>query len=343
MTAWYFFGWYPYSVRLQTCQVVILDQKIKAYLTSNSGKILLLLFFILGISLFEILSRFVIGPEIVIYYFSDGYFEFEPSQSGWMGFTYSKTRINSLGYRGPELDLTKKEKTLFLGDSFTYGYLLYENETIPYYYGLEFADNQSINGGVPSYGLGHMRIRYARSPIKDDLDFVIVILIKEDFYRLIEKKVNSPEKVVLRQFKKISVLASVVELELKRFATNLRIALYVLGFIRDEDFPPVQYEPFSDEHNLQKLLDFDAEIKKNNSVPVFVFYEFEKSNYSESAEAFCVVENLNCITDVPSAFAGMPLSSLKLYDNAHPSSESNEAVAKHIGNYLRQGFGVPIS
>ncbi|MDO8633935.1 MAG: SGNH/GDSL hydrolase family protein [archaeon] len=257
-----------------------------------------------------------------------------------MSFTYSKTRINSLGYRGAEIDLNKKEKTLFLGDSFTYGYLIDENETIPYYYGLEFTDSPGINGGVPSYGLDHLRVRYMRSPLKGDLDFVIVILIKEDFYRPIDKKVNSPERVILRQFKKISVLASVVELELKRFATNLRIALYVLGFIKDEDFPPVQYEPFSDERNLQKLLDFDAEIKKDNSVPVFVFYEFEKSNYSESAETFCAIENLNCITDVPGAFAGMPMSGLKLYDNAHPSGKSNEVVAKHISNYIKQIFGV---
>lgn len=63
--------------------------------------------------------------------------------------------INSLGYRGPEIPRRKEPKTLrilCLGDSFTYGSYVSNNETFPYYLQRKFSENhlpvEVINGGL---------------------------------------------------------------------------------------------------------------------------------------------------------------------------------------------------
>jgi lysophospholipase L1-like esterase len=66
-------------------------------------------------------------------------------------------RLNIDGYRGADWDLEKdSERILFLGDSFTFGWGVQDQETYPFYFQRELNQSKKntyvINAGIPGYG-----------------------------------------------------------------------------------------------------------------------------------------------------------------------------------------------
>lgn len=271
-----------------------------------------ILFFFL---LFEIFLRATMGEYIQKETYSDGSWEFRPNQNGWIETFFSGIKINSLGCRGQEVDFTSGKRALFLGDSFVFGWLLSEKQTIPYFF--ELASEQKIktcNASAPGYGIGHMASKYKRFPFKPDI--TIITLITYDFFRPMDPAMNSSDRVSLRKIIRSSSAASFM-------LNTLNFSVYSPQEI-------VLSEEIFTENNKKKIIELTEEIKKDNSVPVFVFYEYEKTKYSIEAEKFCKDQELTCITDVYSFFSGMTIDDLTIKDKAHPSALANKIFAAKL-------------
>jgi hypothetical protein len=98
----------------------------------------------------------------------------------------AKIKINSLGFRGEEISLTKKpgvRRVLFSGDSFTFGHAVGEHETLPYLVGEELNRShpgtfEVINGGVYGYSTANeleLFIKYGL-PLKPDIVVILVMI-----------------------------------------------------------------------------------------------------------------------------------------------------------------------
>lgn len=106
------------------------------------------------------------------------------------GFTFPNSKhatINKAGYRGPEIIL-EKPTMLFLGDSFTFGYAIGDEDTLTSNLREEFerrglTDINLINGGVPGYGLYQM-LEWYHFKFKDTFPEIIVLnIIEGDIFR----------------------------------------------------------------------------------------------------------------------------------------------------------------
>jgi lysophospholipase L1-like esterase len=98
-------------------------------------------------------------------------------------------RINSLGFRGAEISPVKRPgmtRVLFLGDSFTFGHGLSENETLPYLVGRDLEHNypgkfEVINGGVYGYSTADELNFLKKFGVPLQPDVVVTLLMTNDF------------------------------------------------------------------------------------------------------------------------------------------------------------------
>jgi hypothetical protein len=109
-------------------------------------------------------------------------------------------RINSLGFRGDEFSLAKtpgRMRVLFLGDSYTFGHGLGEEETLPYVVGQQLERThpgryEVINGGVYGYCTANELEYFMKYglPLKPDI-VVILVMIHDMFDNPSWYEVNS--------------------------------------------------------------------------------------------------------------------------------------------------------
>lgn len=98
-------------------------------------------------------------------------------------------RINSLGFRGPEIPLVKKPgvvRVLFLGDSFTFGHGLGENDTFPFAVGERLEREypgkfEVVNGGVYGYSTADELNLFAKYGVALKPDIVVTLFMMNDF------------------------------------------------------------------------------------------------------------------------------------------------------------------
>jgi hypothetical protein len=97
--------------------------------------------------------KYEADPELLV--------RFKPNQDGFInlnnGLSAQRVRINELGLRGTNLQNTSSRRILFLGDSFTFGLGVEENESFATLVGYALGEDISvINGGQPGYGIYQM-------------------------------------------------------------------------------------------------------------------------------------------------------------------------------------------
>lgn len=94
-------------------------------------------------------------------------------------------QTNSLGLRNPELVLPKppdQTRIVFIGDSFTFGFGVAENEAFPRLVGnilqsqLPARTIEAVNAGMPGVGTGRYWVRYNGQNYAKDADIVVVSL-----------------------------------------------------------------------------------------------------------------------------------------------------------------------
>ena len=97
-------------------------------------------------------------------------------------------RVNSLGFRGPEISPLKKpgvRRILFLGDSFMFGAGLKEHETLPYAVSQELerrhaGDFEAINGGVYGYQTANELEFFMKYGVPLNPDIVVILVMTHD-------------------------------------------------------------------------------------------------------------------------------------------------------------------
>jgi hypothetical protein len=100
----------------------------------------------------------------------------------------AEIRVNSLGFRGPEISPVKKpgvRRVLFLGDSFTFGAGLKEHETLPYAVNQELERRHSgnfevINGGVYGYQTANELELFTKYGAPLNPDIVVILVMTHD-------------------------------------------------------------------------------------------------------------------------------------------------------------------
>ncbi len=113
------------------------------------------------------------------------------------------TRTNSRGFRNAEEHDPKvpdgKMRILCSGDSFTFGYGVDNDHANCNLLAGEDPRLQTVNMGVPGYGLDQMYLLYKRDGLKLDHDVHLISVIREDFKRMSDAKFLNANKPFLRQ------------------------------------------------------------------------------------------------------------------------------------------------
>lgn len=306
--------------------------KIKTRLKPIILNLILLLFIILILLLFaEIFSRIIIGNKLTFHFEEDGFFYPNFNQEGWQhsDAVFNTARINNIGARGEDVDISKimnHSKYVFFGDSFTFGWLLRDNETISEYFREEnnLSYEEVINYASPGYGIDHMQRSYKNHlDLLGEGDTIILILIDHDFTRPITPQNKNLAKIFLKH-------SSFLSYSYERMGP----LLYKIkdGF----GVQPKKEGVYFDEYDFYKILEIKNISDKNNQKLIVVFYEFQSTNFSKTASKLCSNNQISCITNVPYFINNLNDSSIIFaVDGGHPSEHSNKVVAEGIANFIK--------
>ncbi len=154
----------------------------------------------------EVVCR-VFFPDIQLRYTHDpeALYFFEPNQRGIQilsnGLPSPPATINELGLRGPQLR-QEGRKILLLGDSFTFGAGVADEETFASRLDVMLGEQVSVvNGGQPGYGLFQMEATLRRLVEVIKPEIVVVIVWQGDFLR---RPPNEGERETLFRNQRIS-------------------------------------------------------------------------------------------------------------------------------------------
>ena len=314
-----------------------MQKKIKRLFLNKELYInLLILFFVILIFLIigEILSRIILGKVLVKQYETDGFYYLKPNQEGWYPPpTFEKTRINNIGSRGRDVDIDwikENNKYVFFGDSFTFGWILKDDETLPYHFqkSLELSDNQVINFAVGGYGVDHMTTSYDRNNyLFKEGDIFFLVLIDHDFVRKIEPLKMNPLKFFFWEIKRHSSFLSLLYESTGKLQFTIKKFFGTQIEFNDEYF---------DEKGFEKVLQFNSILKENDQKLLVVFYEYNETNFSKKAVELCNKNNITCITNVPSFIDNLKENEAMTAKDGHPSNYSNKVVAEGLANFIKE-------
>ena len=292
-----------------------------------------LLLFCAGILVFllvgEAAIRLIWGPKIITNTTPDGLYYLAPNQRGWYSLDFP-IATNRFTYRGPDIpdgDLASKPNVIFLGDSFTFGWLLRDDQTIPAQVQSSAAAQgiqlNGIDAAMGGYGTDHLILRFAQIKSNQKNRAVVFILTPFDVYRQIEKTpATSPD--LLHTIRANSAFLAWLSDQVK---------IVLAGFKKDPAAHPVvtnSFLPATREAATQKLLTLKKMAEDANAVPLFVIYEYYRTDYSNDAATVCAANKLNCITSVPEILSALPADQYYCSDHAHPSAEANRVLADAI-------------
>ena len=305
-----------------------------------------ILIFLIPLGIGEIITRTLMGKRLLFETIEkDGFYRFKPSQEGWYLYNVlAPARINNVGARGEDVDLDQwhqKQKFFFFGDSFTFGYALQEDETIPYYFMREgnLSPTEVLNFGNSAFGVYHMMRTYdLYQQWMRPRDTIVMIIIEDDFYRTLKDYQRTKLKDFLWRIREHSSF----------IAWFITASQQVAGRGVADFLNHLKKEKLSTDYNQRKdifredgpmLVDFYKKVRQNGQQLVFVFYEYELSDYSKKAQDFCRKNGLQCVAKIYNLFEPLRQRRLPLvcgYDFLHPSMYSNQVVSKGIWTWLAQ-------
>lgn len=298
----------------------------------------------------EIVTRALLGKRLLFEEIrQDGFYRFKPNQKGWYLYnTRAPATINNISARGDSVDLKlfpQINQYFFFGDSFTFGYALKDGETLPHYFMKKggLSPNHVINFGNSAFGTYHMMqtYDYYQKWIQPG-DTVVMVMIEDDFYRVLDGYQSTPLKDFLWKIRAHSSFFAWLVTSVQKVVAQGRVGEFLVK-IKQEDQAArervIAYsrkkEIFSEEGAL--LLDFHQKVKATGQTLLYVFYENQSSDYSKKAEEFCKKNGLHCVTEIyrwlePLHEKGIP--TVCDYDHTHPSPEANAVVAEKLLTFL---------
>jgi hypothetical protein len=268
--------------------------------------------------------------RLSIDYYDNGSYYFLPNQKGFY-YNPEVKRINNLGYRGNDVfsdDLDGKKIISVLGDSYAFGSSVDLNETISEQLNdvLGRKEFLVLNLALPAHGVEDMLKRMKEAKKSHETDLFVFVAIEHDFYRPVIQR-SFLEKIYIG-LKTKSMLFSFVSYKAERLLINF-------GLLPEENIAVINDVPLA-EKNIQKVMSLREEAIKQSAEIVFVFYEAERTRYSEEYELFCSQNNLNCITNVPEILSGLDENELFAADGIHHTGKAYGLLAEYLAQYFKE-------
>jgi hypothetical protein len=296
----------------------------------TSAMILILIIFLF---LLEGISRAVIGNRLIVKVEDNGVYHFKENQEGWYShrLNFPHARINNVGARGEDTDIYIEEDPKrygFFGDSFTFGWAVKDEETIPSYFmkNMGLSSSEVLNFGNGGFGVEHMIEMYnLKEGTFTSGDTIIFIIVEGDFYRALVPYRSSWIKEFSWKIREKSSLIS--------------FGWAVFRHLTGEPAPAIEKK--SEDENVfseygQELVEFSKLMKEKKRNIAYVFYEYDYTDYSRNAMNFCRENKLNCLTDVPYLIEKVKNDGKEIFavDGAHPSSFANQEVAERLTSFI---------
>lgn len=256
---------------------------------------------------------------------------------------------NSIGIRGKtEYSIEKdsdKSRFFIIGDSFTFGEDVSDNETYPYYLQELLPNSEIMNFGVHGYGHDQMLISLKEQGPKYNPDYVILGFIEPDTKRnMVNFRDYAKPKFKIKKGKLIltSVPVPTPGSNLKWDWTRPRI-IDVFAIIKHRIREKTgKYDTEKAELAKALLNEIVIECKKINAVPIFVYIplipEVYTNEYMVSGEKY-LLEICDNNSDVL-FFTTRPylmnkgMKGTVYKDKGHWGPEGNYAIAEAIKQYL---------
>ncbi len=256
---------------------------------------------------------------------------------------------NAKGIRGTvEYSYAKnpdKTRILILGDSFTFGEEVSDNETYPFYLQQMIPSTEVINLGIPGYGHDQMLIYLKEEGIKYHPDIVILgflimdksrnMLTFRDYAKpkfkavngkltLVNSPVPSPQEIIKQEFFKPKCL-DLLSILYRKWLLGTKL-----------------YGNMKNELTEAILDEISATSKSIGAVPVFVFLDarrtIDKTPQIDASEkqfnAFCEHSGVAHRIILRSYFAAAEKNNIALKTTRHFSPQENNIVAQGIADYL---------
>ncbi|MBI4125648.1 MAG: SGNH/GDSL hydrolase family protein [Deltaproteobacteria bacterium] len=283
----------------------------------------------------EVFCRIMIGRRLIPHQEENGLYYFKPGQRGWYLLGFPPAKINNLGARGENVDVpaaARRKKFLFFGDSFTFGWMVADDETIPHIFMKEMGltPEEVLNFGNGGFGIDHMKALYLRQrELWNRRDTIIAILIAQDLNRPMRPPTPSRLKEAFWRVRSKSSFIS------WGYVVSRNAWLRWRPSPADEPSSPPP-PPLTSALLERQLLPFARLVGGSGQELIFIFYEFKKSAYSDRGGAFCAKYGLVCMTDVWRHTDKVRKEGNGLYawDEAHPSAVLNQEVGKAIARFI---------
>lgn len=286
----------------------------------------------------EVFFRIYLGRNLSYDYDQDGLWTLKPNQSGFTCANEKQANINKYGFRG-QYDPQKKS-VLFLGDSFTFGYCLRDNETLTYHLNRIFRERfgcslQMVNMGVPGYGIFNMIKSYYKKANGIDADYIVLNFIEGDVLRQPgDEDPYHVRKMFVRKMIRRSSLIAYLKPKLEIF----REAITGRRKKREDSFH--HYVTL----DMNRIAEFNRTLVEQNKrliLHVWRYSENQRSFYS-SIRDFADSEGISMFEDhFPYVFLeyGGKVEDLFCKEDGHPSGIQTERIAQKISTELFDFIG----
>lgn len=299
--------------------------------------LILIISFAITIIISEVFVRILYGKHL--YYETDKelYWKLGKSQAGCQVLGFPKASINSDGFRGEDLEEGKKN-IIMLGDSFTFGENVKDNETFSYLLQkkLNQVDKgyQVINMGVPGYGIFQEKILLERNFDRYIPKVVVLTIIEQDIFRQPffdeDQKKRYLKKQKIREYLKVLTLPSFInQILIHKF--NINKFGSTENYIKDYNITELWG------YDKDRLKEINNLIKKEGGMLVIMLYpdageEFKRliNNFSDDEDIFVIDDQIE------EDFENYSTYELKIKNDGHPSYLAHKIISERIFNELKE-------
>lgn len=282
---------------------------------------------------FEIIVRVVYGNHLIYEVDRELYWKLGSNQKGYQVFGFPKATINSAGFRGEELS-NKSLNVFMLGDSYTFGQSVRDNETFSYLLGERLFDVnkefQVINLGTSGWGLFQDNISLYRNYDIYKPKIVVVTLLEADLNRLEFKDQASENRYLTNArlrtyFRGISFMSFLKDRIGAIFNSNFGATEnYVMNatiedlWIENVPYLNSMYN-LTEKENVTLMLVLYPDLNSSNDK----FYTLA-TKYTEGKENLILIKNLEAV------FSEFEKDDLIIHGEGHPSPLAHELTADKL-------------
>jgi len=267
----------------------------------------------------EIVLRVLYGTHLIYDIDEETYWQPMPSQFGFPSLGLPRATVNSRGFRGPEPEAGKRN-VLMLGDSYTFGVGVADDDTLPAQLQRELdrreAGRQVLNMGVPGWGLFQEEVRLRRVFDRYKPDVVILTLVLNDLLRLPFEDAETRDSY-LRRARIRSVLSR---------STALCFLKERLGGILQSNFGATENYRQAEgvdklwEQNAQYLEGIRTFLETKGARFILVAYPSPMDGFEEKVVDYCRAQGTEHLSSPRAAFEGYGRDELTIPGDGHPSA-----------------------